>query len=563
MRRSVLTMLAAASVLLPLSGFAIASWQLWNGAMAAADHHVRAAAAMLQEHAAKVLETEELVLDLVDARLAGATWDQIAASPGVTSDLRDLVARYPQVGSIWLADANGLLRAGSMPVGGTVSITDRDFFRALQQGPGFFVSETYMGRVTGVPGFSIARRRSPEQSFDGVLVSTTFLPYFESVFAQVARTPGEAAGLIRSDGALLARYPLAEQVRRFSPESPVMQNLARDDQGVFRAVSRTDGTERLWAFHRLPRHAVYAVFGIPVSAVLSDWRGQVTVGAVIAALATGLLLTLTRLLAQQSRQDRLVQADLAAAVAQRTHEVELRAAEAEAAEARARQAEIAKTRFFAAASHDLRQPLQALRLFLDLLSTRLADRPHQVLVGHAITALGSAQALLDDLLDVAKLDSGTVVAKLREVDVVALLAPIAEQFSHLAEDKGLCLRTRLVPATVMTDPALLERMVRNLLANAVRYTESGGVLLGVRRRHHTLTIEVWDTGPGIPSDQRDLVWREFYQGHDRPQGLGLGLAIVRGLADTLGVRVAMASRPGRGTVFRLMLPLPSVQTRAA
>ncbi len=552
MRRSVLIVLAAASIMLPLTGFSIAAWQLWQGAMATADHHVRATADMLQEHAAKVFETEELVLDLVDARVAGMSWDDIAAAQWLTDELQDLVRRYPQLGSLWLADADGVLRNGSMAAPSRIIVDDRDYFQALKRTATVYVSETVWGRVTGVPGFSIARRRSPTSHFHGVLIATTFLPYFETVFAQLAREPGEAGGLVRGDGALLARYPPLSHPVIFSPDSDVMRAL-KGDAGVFRTVSQGDGVERLWAFKQLPHHAVYAVFGVPVSAVLSAWRRQVTVGAVIAALATGLLLTLMGLLAQQSRRNRLVQAALEAAVAERTHEVELRAAQAEAAEARMRRAEEAKTRFFAAASHDLRQPLQALRLFIDLLSARLAGSPHHVVVGHAATALTSAQTLLNDLLDVARLDSGTIVVKPRTVDLSDLLSPIADEFAPLAEDKGLYLRRRLVPAIVTTDPALLERMVRNLLANAVRYTDSGGILLAIRHRGAAVAIEVWDTGPGIAPDKQELVWREFYQGQDRSQGLGLGLAIVRRLADTLGITVTLSSRPGRGTMFRVVM----------
>lgn len=226
-----------------------------------------------------------------------------------------------------------------------------------------------------------------------------------------------------------------------------------------------------------------------------------------------------------------------------------------AARAEAEQANHAKSRFLAAASHDLRQPLAALALYVGVLKGRVT--PQNVdLVLRIQDCCASLSELLTDLLDVSKLDAGVVTPKLSDFAVDDVLGSLVAMHSAEAALKGLRLHWRRSGAVARTDQLLLTRIVRNLVANAIRYTDQGGVLIACRRRAGKQWIEVWDTGIGIPADKTELVFEEFRQlGSDsRTRGSGLGLAIVARTAALLGLQIRLRSRPGRGSMFAIELP---------
>ena len=225
----------------------------------------------------------------------------------------------------------------------------------------------------------------------------------------------------------------------------------------------------------------------------------------------------------------------------------------------AERASVAKSRFLAAASHDLRQPLHALSLFAADLRHEAVTPPQQRLAGQINDSVRGISELLDALLDVSRLDVAGVTP-------LAVGQPLAETFRHLeagfarsAAAKSLRLRFRPTRLQATTDPALLERLLGNLLTNAIRYTESGAVLVAARRRGGRVRIEVRDSGIGIAAEHRHAIFEEFYQigntARELGQGLGLGLAIVSRLARILGTRIEVRSAPGRGSVFSLDLPL--------
>ena len=242
--------------------------------------------------------------------------------------------------------------------------------------------------------------------------------------------------------------------------------------------------------------------------------------------------------------------------------------ELQAARRRAEQAVEERTRFVAAASHDLRQPLHALSLFVGRLQEQTRDAGRfEDLARDIRLCTDSLVELFDSLMDISKLDAGALSPALENVPVRPLLERIAADHAPLAEQRGLGLHVAGPDLTAHSDPGLLERLLRNLVANAVRYTAHGGVLLACRRRGGSLRIEVWDTGPGIPEAEHAAIFREFYQGrHDhrrQGQGLGLGLSIVQRLAALLESPVDLCSRPGRGTVFRVRVPEGQAPPEAA
>jgi len=241
---------------------------------------------------------------------------------------------------------------------------------------------------------------------------------------------------------------------------------------------------------------------------------------------------------------------------------------AEAAQQRAEQANVAKTRFFAAASHDLRQPVQALELFAATLEQQLAHHPSRALVGN-IRAVGREFGdLLSTLLDFSKIDAAAIQPALRDFPIADLLQRMADDFKPQAAAHGLQCRVAMSSAWVRSDPVLLERILRNLMSNAIKYTPSGKVLLGCRRvGGNSLRIEVHDTGVGIAPGQQRTIFKEFTQ-VDGGSGLGLGLAIVDGLARLLQHPLSVRSQLQRGSMFAVTVPLglpglPVRQTAAA
>lgn len=224
----------------------------------------------------------------------------------------------------------------------------------------------------------------------------------------------------------------------------------------------------------------------------------------------------------------------------------------------AESANMAKSRFLAAASHDLRQPMHALNLYLGAMSNIRLSAEAKPLLNNASQCAAAMDDMFGALLDVSSLDAGAVKPELSVFPIASVLDRVRLAFTPAAHDKGLQLDVRTSAAFVHSDAALVERILGNLVSNAVRYTAKGRILIGCRSRGQRLVLEVYDTGPGISADKQALIFEEFYQvsnaERDRSQGLGLGLAIVERLARLLSTPVSLRSVPGKGSVFRFDLP---------
>lgn len=237
-------------------------------------------------------------------------------------------------------------------------------------------------------------------------------------------------------------------------------------------------------------------------------------------------------------------------VVERTHQLEL--------------ANLAKSRFLAVASHDLRQPLHALGLFVAQLRGRLEATDRERVIERVETSLAALNELFDALLDISKLDAGVLATAPVDFPVNRILERLRATFAGAAAAKGLSLRIVPSQAWVRTDPILLERVLLNLVSNAVRYTPRGSVLVGCRQRAGVLAVEIWDTGPGIPADQRQNIFGEFVRlgdadGKERP-GLGLGLSIVQRLCELLALPITFETTLGKGSCFRVTLPQATMRT---
>ncbi|GAB3034008.1 hybrid sensor histidine kinase/response regulator [Bowmanella dokdonensis] len=242
-------------------------------------------------------------------------------------------------------------------------------------------------------------------------------------------------------------------------------------------------------------------------------------------------------------------------VQERTEQLQHTNQALEKAKQDAEKANDSKTRFLAAAGHDLMQPFNAASLFAGMISQQ-AKGPQQLELARGLQqSLNNAEELLGMLLDMTRLDSGVLQVNRQQFALGEILDPLVAEFRLLAQQKGLALRYRPCNLQVVSDKKLLRRVLQNLVSNAIRYTHSGKVLIGARRQEKHLSIQVWDTGPGIPQEQQRAIFNEFHQlNQDNKQGLGLGLTIVERISNLLGHEIQLQSNVGKGTCFALRLP---------
>jgi signal transduction histidine kinase len=370
-----------------------------------------------------------------------------------------------------------------------------------------------------------------------------------------------AVSLLRRDGTPAARAGRAATTSLSLPEKPLLgrEDVLGEVRRITQAVTATDVPLEDW----MPGSAAtakgaetvlgYAVVELTLASIKSAERRLWLAGLAVTAL--GMLLGAVLALRTERAQKNLEQR-IAAATA------ELRSKKEEA-----ELATLAKSRFLAAASHDLRQPMHALGLFV----ARLEQLPHgdetQRLIGNLEASVRAMQDLLDGLLDISRLDAGVEKAHAGPVQVAALMEQVEREFASVAEQKGITLRVRPSPLWVSSDSRLLYRMLLNLVSNAVRYTADGGVLVACRRRGGRALLEVHDTGTGIPAAMQTEVFEEFVQldnpERDRAKGLGLGLTIVKRTAELLGHTLTLESTVGRGSCFRIEAPIAEAPAAGA
>jgi signal transduction histidine kinase/CheY-like chemotaxis protein len=240
-----------------------------------------------------------------------------------------------------------------------------------------------------------------------------------------------------------------------------------------------------------------------------------------------------------------------------TRELRNEAERSNAAYSEVFEANVAKSRFIAAASHDLRQPIHALGLFLEVLSLRNPRSDQKQAIDDARSAAKATSEMLDTLLDFSRIEAGVVKPRIKAFAVQDIFGGIETELAPQADAKHLSYRTRDTELVGYSDPAIVEMILRNLISNAIRYTNEGGVLVACRKRNHDVAIEVWDTGIGINQKDQADIFKEFYQvgnpERDRRKGLGLGLSIAGRLAESINSSLTMNSVLGRGSVFRLVI----------
>ncbi|MDP9606299.1 UNVERIFIED_ORG: signal transduction histidine kinase/FixJ family two-component response regulator [Variovorax paradoxus] len=351
-------------------------------------------------------------------------------------------------------------------------------------------------------------------------------------------------------------------VRRYTWSSAVMSSstlpltvffISREDQVLTTLISLavlgtcTRGLQARWPF----KAAMFSYFVPPTVGLLGSliWHGGLLGWVLACFCAVNFALALRAGLVQNRRvtESLMLRFENEALAARLKEQIE--ATERASAE---------KTRFLAAASHDLRQPMHAIALFGATMQNALHDHPESRNAERLMRAVHTLGNSLDTMLDVSRLDAGIVAPDLRALELDAMFLVLNQTFSAQAEQKGLDLRVRASGLWVRSDVQLLYRLLSNLIDNALKYTHKGGVSVTARARGEAVRVEVRDTGIGIATEQLERIFEEFYQvdnpGRDRARGLGIGLSIVKRLSRLLAHPVTVHSRFGRGTRFRLVVP---------
>ena len=499
---------------------------------------------VLEEHARRAFDLSRASLNDLSRHLV------VGGRPVIASDLRERMDHWqqadPLIVSYWVFDASGAVEFTSQAVKTDgVNFADRPYFKAHKAGEDIHVGAMTRGRLDGKWFFSLSKRLVDDKGvFSGVLLASMQTDYFVRMYQQLGLGANDNIGIYRLDGQVVARR-LSNWIGDTVPSnasSPMFASLAMSPVGVYRSISPIDGIDRIIGYRTAEGWPIVVGAGTSITDILANWRqrGVWTVGFAMVMLIV-LATTLVWGLRTEARQR---QRDLAA------HR------EIDAARQAAERANAAKTRFLAAASHDLRQPLHALGMLISSIEARVG-RAHAHRFVPVEQCLTEFQRLLSDLMDVARLDSDAIVLDPTTFSINGLMQRFAAMNLPQAESKGIKLKVVQTDILVRTDAVQLGRIVGNLISNAVRYTETGGVVVGCRRRAGKVWLEVCDSGVGIPSDKLDAIFDEFRQLGERSQdrqGSGLGLAIVKRTATLLGLDVRVSSTPGRGSLFAIELP---------
>lgn len=535
---------------------------------------------MLAEHTARSFEAvdvlaREIATDLSRNRSDWPNWD-----PALGWDY--IAQRHsramPQMRDLIVFDRNGDQRFISTYFPPPpVNVADQAYFRELAAGKPALTYGPYIGPNSGRYAYGIAHRlEDRERRFAGIAFAVIEPGYMQD-FCWTNRLADEFdAMLTNARGEVIASCRPAD----LSTQSTVLGRqvgevlfgqTAHELQGEQIALpeSRVLRIEqRLISITPVPGFAdLRLIAAIPERAALSGWRSRLLELVTLGGLLSAVLLTGGVLVRGQVRE----LAKMADALAESHERLEAKVQEATAELAAqkesAERANAAKSRFLAAASHDLRQPMHALALFSADLRRRadsrdLADIPR--LAGQIAASTGLLGEMLDALLDISRLDINGIKADRRIFPLEALYARLEAAFRRSAADRNIQLRFHRTRQSLDSDPMLFERMLSNLIANALRYTPVGGrVLVGARRDGERLRVEVRDNGIGIAREHQAAIFAEFYQVSNNARelggGLGLGLSIVDRLARALDIEVKLRSRLGEGTVFGLVVDLAGEQ----
>jgi signal transduction histidine kinase len=498
------------------------------------------------EHTAKTLEGADQAV-----RFVRSEYLLHHEALDISGYLRDRAIIDSDYHLLTVIGADGFVTHSSQPFK-PVDLHDREHFRVHVQADDdrLFVSKPVLGKVSGKWSIQITRRiTEPDGRFGGVVVVSMPPTYFTQFYKDVDLGPRGTIALVGTDGVVRARASQEGQQQGMSLQrTGLLQQMLERHHGTYESRSQVDGVTRLYAFRTLPGHDLMVVTGVAVDDALAEFheRRNITVGLAAAATAV-LLLFATSLFRRIREQNRLVTA-------------------LQASEIQANSANQLKSKFLASVSHELRTPLNGILGYAELI--REGAEPDQCTEfgGIIFDSARHLHNLVDQILDLAKIESGRMVAHLEPTPLLPLL-----QETHLlhwvhAQSKGLTLKLVIdpgCPEQLCTDRTRLLQVLANVVSNAIKFTDHGGVVLIASREGNRLSISVRDTGIGIAAERLDKLFVRFLGAAEdfiHPnQGAGLGLPLARELTELLGGELRVVSRLGAGTEVRILLPvsLPS------
>ncbi|GJE52143.1 Sensor histidine kinase RcsC [Methylobacterium tardum] len=563
--------LTAAALALPILIFTTASWIAYGNAFSEAHERLHRTLDLMHEHAAKVLETHDLVVEQIDQLTRGLSdADVRAREPDLHARLAKIVRRLPQVSNIWVLDAIGHPLVGSIasPPPQALDLSDRDYVRAHRDGTTprgqAYIGEVLVGRVFGRRNFQISTAREEGQGgFAGVVAVSASPSYFHDFYGDVVQGGGiTTASLMRADGTVLARYPaLPDDVTRRSAHGPMMRAIAQSPgRGLVKGRSDLDGVERINAYRRLPGYPIYVTVGIDRAVVIHGWLMLMASHLIFGIPATLGLVALSLVALRRTRREAMAMAALHAEAARRQD-----------MEAQLRQAQKMEAigRLTGGIAHDFNNLLQIILGSLDLLGRRMAngDERQRRLIENAREGATRAANLTQRLLAFSRrqplepkpLDANKIVSGLSEL----LRRTLPETIQIETVLGGGLWRTHV-------DAGQLENALLNLAVNARDAMPEGGRLTIETANAHLdeayaasrvevtagqyVLVAVTDTGTGMSPEVMRNAFEPFFTTKEQGKGTGLGLSQVYGFIKQSGGHIALYSEAGQGTTVKLYLP---------
>ena len=553
----ILRVMMVGTLVVPALLFAYAAWAMWEATLNSADDRIVRSLDVLNEQTLRVLKTGELVLDDVIHQVNGMSDEQVRAmEPQLHARLKHITDILPLLQSILILDRNGMALAGSRISGtpSSVSLADRDYFqKQIANDAGIYIGSVLTPRlVPGQPFFALsARRTGADGQFDGVVVVSMLPNEFERFYGEIKHGPGAFFAMVRSDGAVLTRYPnVVTPSARLDMAKTVFAGArpTNSDDATYTGVGQLDGVERRFGYRKVEGFPIYVLAGLSTAEIRSEWLSSLGGHLIFGIPATLLLFALAGLALQRTR-NMYVEAD-----------------RREAAEAALRQAQRLEAlgRLTGGVAHDFNNLLMVISGSVERLCGSLHDQKAINLCGMIKTAAKRAEKLTRQLLTFSRQQA----VNPQGINVAQRIREVAELIrSSMADDVEVMLDIPDERSPVKVDLSEFEVAVLNICVNARDAMPDGGRLT-IGARNVTLSgdaatdnlkgpfveVSFADTGTGIPPDIQHRVFEPFFTTKDVTKGTGLGLSQVYGFAKQAGGTATIASAPGQGTMVKIYLP---------
>jgi signal transduction histidine kinase len=553
-----LRMLLAACVVLPFVVIGTLAWLNYRKVAEESEITAHRVVDVLYEHAERVFETQELVLDKIDALIAGLDWNQIGRSPEIAAALMRVEHDRDPISSVWLLDPKGIVRAADSEWAVGFDASERDFFRAAEDGfTGTYIGRAALDRASGRHAFAFSRAHLADGGrFDGVIAIGVAADFFSDFFRSAAPPGGHIAALVRLDGQILAQETPDADSTGLPDETALMQAVAHANEGLLWLTAPSDSVTRLYGFRKSSRYPIAVVFAMTQQAALLPWFARL--GAYLGLIgAASIALFFTTLLALRRAQSEAAALTRLAIEAQRRASVESELRQAQKMESLGQ--------LTGNVAHDFNNLLAIMLSNLELVNHHPDDPRNPARLESALAAGQRGKDLIASLLAFARKQPLVV----RPFDLHAVLADI-DALLRQAVGHTIALQVDLAPDLypVETDMGQTEMAILNLAVNARDAMPQGGVLR-IEGRNVNLNgeceglvgdfvaLSVADTGAGMPPEVLARAFEPFFTTKQPGKGTGLGLSAVFGFVKQSRGATTIASRPGEGTVVTIYLPRAS------